>query len=198
MTLAVEPSANLGARSGEIPDHKEEDGRERGEEATRRRGRARAGERACVFVDFTQITNTIHFPEGLFRPGSQNDAGNSKSFLVNAACTCTSCSRRDPISSDDDGRPPSRQKFKVKASKLWHSRVEERGKGGKGKEAEFMNRCMDQRRRGRKEEERGRRRHKKHKKDFIGPSARPTASVCRFPTGLMRRDNVKRHPARSL
>ena len=47
MTLAVEPSANLGARSGEIPDHKEGDGRERGEEATRRRGRARAGERAC-------------------------------------------------------------------------------------------------------------------------------------------------------
>ena len=52
------------------------------------------------------------------------------------------------------------------------------GKGGKGKEAEFMNRCMDQRRRGRKEEERGRRRHKKHKKDFIGPSTRPTESVC--------------------
>ena len=49
-----------------------------------------------------------------------------------------------------------------------------------------------------KGKERGRRRHKKHKKDFIGPSTRPTDSVCRFPTGLMRRDNVKRHPARSL
>ena len=134
---ADEPSANLGARSGEIPDHKEGDGRdeERPLDGSVER------ERACVFVDFTRITNTIHFPRGLFRPGSQNDAGNSKSFLESAACTCTSCSRIDPISSDD-GRPPSRQKFKVKASKLWQSRGE-----GKGKEAEFMNRCMDQRRR---------------------------------------------------
>ena len=124
----------------------------RGTDETRRRGhstaRSSAREQACVRVRRFYPNHEYHHPfsEGtLFRPGSQNDAGNSKSFLGNAACTCTSCSRRDPISSDDDGRPPSRQKFKVKASKLWQSRGE--GKGGKGKEAEFMNRCMDQRRR---------------------------------------------------
>ena len=48
MRLAVEPSANLGARSGEIPDHKE--GTDESEEKRPLDGaveRERASERAC-------------------------------------------------------------------------------------------------------------------------------------------------------
>ena len=48
MTLALEPSANLGARSGEIPDHKE--GTDESEEKRPLDGaveRERASERAC-------------------------------------------------------------------------------------------------------------------------------------------------------
>ena len=87
---------------------------------------------------------------------------------------------------------------KVQSQGLKIMAEQRRGKGRKRERGGIYESLHGSTKEGKKEEERGRRRHKKHKKDFIGPSARPTESVCRFPTGLMRRDNVKRHPARPL
>ena len=61
MTMtADEASANLGARSAEIPDHKEDE----------KRPLDGAAERACVFIDFSRITTLINFEKGLFRRDS--------------------------------------------------------------------------------------------------------------------------------
>ena len=79
-----------------------------GRTIARRRGhstaRSSASERGSVRVRRFYPNHEYHpFSEGTLSSGVAKRCGEFKSFLENAACTCTSCSRIDPISSDDTG-----------------------------------------------------------------------------------------------
>ena len=146
-----------------------------------------------MFVDFTRITNTIiHFPRGTLSSGVAKRCGEFK--IISGECSVhlhfLLAERSDLLLRR---RRATSIPAKVQSQGLEIMAEQRRGKGRKRERGGIYESLH-----GSTEEERGRRRHKKHKKDFIGPSARPTDSVCRFPTELMRRDNVKRHPARPL
>ena len=152
-------------------------------------------ERACLRVRrFFPNHDSHQFSGKTLSVGSQNGERDSKSFLerkrmhlaLAVQSAATSCSGRSDLLRPTE-TASAIQKFKVKASKLRRSGAERRR--GEKREAEFMNRCMDQRRRTKTATTTQKAQERSYQ------SVRLSPSVCRFPTELMRRDNVRRFGA---
>ena len=152
-------------------------------------------ERACLRVRrFFPNHDSHQFSGKTLSVGSQNGERDSKSFLERkrmhlALAVQPLLARRSDLLRPTDGlRHPKVQSQGLEIT-AEQSRAAERGE--EKREAEFMNRCMDQRRRTKTATTTQKAQERSYQ------SVRLSPSVCRFPTELMRRDNVRRRP-RSL